>query len=330
MSIIAMITAALFGAAVLYWICTRIRDIGIRDLSEIGDRAASMIAHTPPQFVFRRGSLRRNASQAFSYAASRGALIAAPQILKIEARRRVRILIDDAAWRLGEIRTQQCVRHDPCVSEAIEAAGNEIAEMRGSLMSAGDDELNELHERTATLLQQINVSYPRIRKLSPLHETMARLLAETEQLCADDAARAGLCLNERRAELEAWNARCATFTSPERLVGIERAIRERIALMEECLAYLKRGQQADANVAAQPTDDPWQVLGVARGASPNDVKRAYRRRAAQYHPDRVEDAVSRIADAEVQQRLRDWFSEQMRCVNGAYETITSHTKGARP
>lgn len=326
MSIIAMITAALFGAAVLYWICTRFHDIGIRDLSEMGDRAASVMAHTPPQFIFGRGSLRRNASRAFSYAAAGGALIAAPQLLKIEARRRVRILIDDAAWRLGEIRMLQRGKQDPRMIEAIETAGNEIAEMRGSLMTAGDDERNELHERAASLLGSINVSYPRLRRLSPLRETMARLLAETEQLCADDAARAGLCLNERRAELEAWNACCATFTNPERLVGIERAIKERIALMEECLAYLKRGQAADAS-SSPAADDPWQVLGVARGASPNDVKRAYRRRAAQYHPDRVADAVSRFADAEVQQQLREWFSEQMRRVNDAYQTIT---KGATP
>lgn len=326
MSIIAMITAALFGAVVLYWLCTRSGDIGIRDLSEMGEHAAHMMAHTPPQFSFGRGSLKRNATRALPYAAVGSALAAAPQFLKIEARRRTRVLMDNAAWRLGEIRMLQRGKQDPSMIEAIEAAGNEIAEIRGSLASAGEDALNELHERAATLLQKIAVSYPRIRKLSPLRETMTQLLTETEQLCADEAARAGLCLNERHAELEAWNACCATFTSPERLVGIERAIRKRVALMEECLAYLKRGQPA--NTGGTPAaDDPWQTLGVARGASPEDVKRAYRRRAAQYHPDRVADAVSRISDSEVQQRLRDWFSEQMQRVNDAYNAIT---KGATP
>jgi len=36
-------------------------------------------------------------------------------------------------------------------------------------------------------------------------------------------------------------------------------------------------------------DDPYRILGVPRGASPEDVKRAFRRLALQYHPDRNPD-----------------------------------------
>ena len=34
--------------------------------------------------------------------------------------------------------------------------------------------------------------------------------------------------------------------------------------------------------------DPWQVLGVKRGASAPDIHSAYRRRMAEYHPDKVQ------------------------------------------
>lgn len=33
-------------------------------------------------------------------------------------------------------------------------------------------------------------------------------------------------------------------------------------------------------------DDPWSVLGVAKGASAEDIKRAYRRKVMDTHPDR--------------------------------------------
>jgi DnaJ like chaperone protein len=35
--------------------------------------------------------------------------------------------------------------------------------------------------------------------------------------------------------------------------------------------------------------DPFEVLGVARGASPDEISRAYRAKMKQYHPDRVAD-----------------------------------------
>ena len=35
--------------------------------------------------------------------------------------------------------------------------------------------------------------------------------------------------------------------------------------------------------------DPWAVLGVARGASRDEIVRAYREQLKRYHPDRVAD-----------------------------------------
>lgn len=32
-------------------------------------------------------------------------------------------------------------------------------------------------------------------------------------------------------------------------------------------------------------DDPYQVLGISHDASPEEIKKAYRRKAKEYHPD---------------------------------------------
>lgn len=58
--------------------------------------------------------------------------------------------------------------------------------------------------------------------------------------------------------------------------------------------------------------DPYQVLGVARDASEAEIKKAYRRRAKDLHPDRNQD------DAKAQDR----FSE----LNSAYEILGDDTK----
>ena len=59
-------------------------------------------------------------------------------------------------------------------------------------------------------------------------------------------------------------------------------------------------------------DDPYQVLGVSRDASDEEIKRAYRRLAKKYHPD------VNPGDAEA--------AKKMQQVNAAYEQIKNPEK----
>src|SRR3954452_16946962 len=58
--------------------------------------------------------------------------------------------------------------------------------------------------------------------------------------------------------------------------------------------------------------DPYEVLGVARSASEADIKKAFRKLAKQYHPDRNKD----------DPKARDKFAE----LNNAYEILGDETK----
>ena len=59
-------------------------------------------------------------------------------------------------------------------------------------------------------------------------------------------------------------------------------------------------------------DDPYRVLGVSRDASDEEIKRAYRALAKQYHPDR------NPGDAEA--------AKKMQQINAAYEQIKNPEK----
>lgn len=58
--------------------------------------------------------------------------------------------------------------------------------------------------------------------------------------------------------------------------------------------------------------DPYEVLGVSKNATPEEIKSAYKKLAKQYHPDRY-----------VGNPLSDLAAEKFKEINEAYETLTN-------
>jgi DnaJ like chaperone protein len=58
--------------------------------------------------------------------------------------------------------------------------------------------------------------------------------------------------------------------------------------------------------------DYYQILGVERGASQDEIKKAYRKLAVKYHPDKV---------ATLGEDVQKAAEEKFKAVNKAYETI---------
>ena len=64
-------------------------------------------------------------------------------------------------------------------------------------------------------------------------------------------------------------------------------------------------------------DDPYAVLGVDRGASVEEVKHAYRRLAAKYHPDKV---------THLGEEFRELAEQRFKEIQQAYQQIMSGKK----
>ena len=58
--------------------------------------------------------------------------------------------------------------------------------------------------------------------------------------------------------------------------------------------------------------NPWHVLGLPAGSPEEDVKKAFRAKALQHHPDRFVDPIDKAA-----------HEEEFKRVNTAYQQITS-------
>ncbi|MBE7036237.1 MAG: molecular chaperone DnaJ [Ruminococcaceae bacterium] len=64
--------------------------------------------------------------------------------------------------------------------------------------------------------------------------------------------------------------------------------------------------------------DPYEVLGVQRGATQEEIKKAYRKLAKQYHPDNY-----------VNNPLADLAAEKFKEINEAYEQLSSGNQGGQ-
>jgi DnaJ-class molecular chaperone len=58
--------------------------------------------------------------------------------------------------------------------------------------------------------------------------------------------------------------------------------------------------------------DPYEVLGVARGASPEDIRAAYQKKVRENHPDKV---------AGMSQEIRDLAQRRTQEINVAYDKL---------
>ena len=78
--------------------------------------------------------------------------------------------------------------------------------------------------------------------------------------------------------------------------------------------------------AATARDDYWQVLNIARSASSEDVKKAYRKRVRQFHPDRWYSSNDRALKNRVETAFRDvrfCYEQAIRAVPKRLSTVTT-------
>ena len=74
-----------------------------------------------------------------------------------------------------------------------------------------------------------------------------------------------------------------------------------------------KNEQKEADSSKRREEDPYNILGINRTASKEEIKKAYMKQAALYHPDKVQHL------GEEFQRLAH---EKLVAINNAYEKLT--------
>lgn len=84
-----------------------------------------------------------------------------------------------------------------------------------------------------------------------------------------------------------------------------------------------RADQLGRSLAQVDSFDAYEILGLERGASLDDIKSAYHRMAKSYHPDR-------FAAAELPREMADYVSAMSRRLNLAYAMLQDQVRSVAP
>ena len=74
----------------------------------------------------------------------------------------------------------------------------------------------------------------------------------------------------------------------------------------------EKKEEAKPQPEEQPAAGPWDVLRVCRGASKDEIRRAYRELAKKWHPDRF---------ATEPTEMQDFVATRMQNINRAYDVL---------
>ena len=87
----------------------------------------------------------------------------------------------------------------------------------------------------------------------------------------------------------------------------------RVVRGTDARGYVGGQDTGDKEGARQTGFDPYEVLGVRRGATPDEIRAAYRARIKEYHPDQVE----RLGP-----ELRNLAKKKTQEINRAFEVLS--------
>ncbi|MFH1099086.1 MAG: J domain-containing protein [Candidatus Uhrbacteria bacterium] len=315
MVVVSIVFIVVLIALIAFWLVTRIPDISWCDVQSV---ASSFDVSLRPLVM-------RNAVLTPWRAVRAGAVVvceAAPGLVAIEQRRAMRLLVDEVVAAAAPLRERLAQEPSAYARRAFDQLEDDLATVR--VRSRLGDASNSAGARAHLEFlrhQVIRMGDVVFRLDHRLREARA-LLKHAQDECADHDAQAALReLEDRINELAMADV---GFSQPDSITVVEREL-ERI---QQFLFRSVAGASGDADRECSDSD-PWEILGVCRNATSEDIRAAYHAKIAQCHPDRIESRIAALsADPEIRQLLRQWFTERAQHLNDAYRKLTTKAGGA--
>jgi DnaJ-domain-containing protein 1 len=196
-------------------------------------------------------------------------------------------------------------------SEGATAAHRQAEQLRAEQRNAEERLREAQRQEQAERLRQAELREAELRRCQEEEERKAQRQEQAERLRYAELREAELRRSQEEAELEAQRQEFA-----ERLRQAERKKREAERRRRTAEREAQRARrESHTRVATQFRTDWWTVLGVGPSASKDDIKRNYRRKIKECHPDRVVGLAPEFLEVaeEHTKALNEAYANAMRC-----------------
>lgn len=179
------------------------------------------------------------------------------------------------------------------------------------------------------------MSLKRIREMQNLLGRGFGLIEEIEAKCAKlEGVLKKLAANQTEEAVEVVNSLAITFdqildelaTNPRLTINDLRDLSHRLEQIEGLTDELSGLGQEEALAIWQ---DHYEVLDLTPNANPDEIKKAYRRKILDCHPDKKQQEISKLSDPEVIAIVEKVFNDRAVAINEAYTTLSDSNQRAR-
>ena len=139
------------------------------------------------------------------------------------------------------------------------------------------------------------------QKQAAQHQRIAQAELERQKQAAEDDLRR----QEREASERLWREKEQAKADLRR--EAERVRREADERVRQAQDHARRQQRQSQTEKSKSKSDPHEILGIKPGASKTEIKSAYRKLAAKYHPDKAANATDEIKKL-AEERFKEVFA----------------------
>lgn len=105
------------------------------------------------------------------------------------------------------------------------------------------------------------------------------------------------------------------------IIARKEKLETKIRELEEQLAFAYSMNSIYSNKNNNPTKSPYDVLGINKNSSQEDIKKAFRKLSSDYHSDKIVYLKDYVKDPNQFIQLESMFNEKFKEVKTAYETL---------
>lgn len=185
-------------------------------------------------------------------------------------------------------------------------------------LSRGDYDFLAVRTDIEKMQQTVSKNKEIFLGIEALFAKSYKLLKEAKKVVIDEEVRDSIL--ELEAALANYSNSRVSFNDIGSFSELKENLQKIVVFLEEFLSIGRK------NNSTSVFKDYYQILDIGRDATPEEIKKAYRKTIFKVHPDRKKAQIDRLDDEELKGEIEGIYNEKFQKIQEAYEVLSDPEK----